>query len=164
MNEYLLTSDVDKYGEQYNVKYTTKVKNSPLKEFANIGWVELCKTNQINSLIALSVLLDNQAVYLEVNKNIVACCCFNFLFEDRFSIEHLSKTEPITNINLTFTKENYRRKGLATLLFKYVEKISKTHQSSVIKSYVHANNFEQQKVCEAQGRQVVWYVYEKNLK
>lgn len=156
MNEYVIINETDKDGIEYTVKIASLVKNSSVEQFSKLGWEQLkedgfVKPNRSN------IILDNaSSVFLEHENKVVACCIFGYgveLLRGKF-----------TEIIFTLVEPSYRGKGLASILFKYIEKISRINESSYIKSTVHVNHVVQQKVAESQGRKVAWYIYEKKLK
>lgn len=61
-------------------------------------------------------------------------------------------------------EEEFRRRGIYTILYEFLENIAKEHKAAAILSLVHVNNIARIKSAEAYGMVPVYYQMIKELK
>lgn len=147
----IIATEKDTTGVTVNVRYVDEISDSPVVSFflKNLG---ILIDNGFN-LQYLTGSNKHKAVYIELNDKVIGHIVYDIL-------EPPTKTAWIT---LSAVDENYKRRGLYTILHKYFEQQIALTGSKKIGSLVHVDNLARQASCKKVGMKPVFIRMEKEL-
>lgn len=147
----VLATEKDKLGIDVELRYCASIGNTPNMTFFLAQFLKLIERGYTHPHIAGNNRC--RAVYATINDQIVGQITFEIL-------DDYAKT---TWITLSSVDENFRGRGIYTLLHNQLEKIMLELGSRKIASHVHINNKERQASCLKVGMKPVYYRMEKDL-
>lgn len=149
--DIILGKELDNKESQVIVKYCASLGGSPLIPFFLRNLANLMTAGHTHYHFAGNN--RTKAVYAEIDGKIVGHIAFEIL-DDAF------KTAWIT---LSAVDENYKKRGIYTILHKHFENQIKSLNAKKIASYVHVNNTVRQTSCAKVGMKPVYFRMEKDL-
>jgi hypothetical protein len=161
--EHVICQEKDKDNNQYTVNISPFVKKSRVADFIYSGWLEALKNRHIRAVTTYELLLETNSVFLTHNNELVSCSLFSYAIYEELTEDNRLQKNKIVNIEFSYTKPNFRKKGLTLIVFKYVEKIARINNCKFIRSYVHVDNIAQINAANSQGRKIVFHQFQKDL-
>ncbi len=147
----LLATEQDCTGTAVEIRHLDEISDSKVVSFFLKNLAILIDNGFSLQLIAGTN--RHHAVFAEINGEIVGHIVYEYL-------EHPVKTAWIT---LSAIDDNYKRRGLYTLLHKHFEQTIRAAGAKKIASSVHVNNVARHASCKKVGMQPIYYRMEKEL-
>lgn len=133
----LLANEFDNFNEPIKIFYSDRIAFTPVYKLILQTHLEIIEKNL--SAPYFSGLNDfTKVIYAEKPDGTVLGGLAFTIEEQKFTGE----------INLSFTHPLYRRRGINTICFRYLEKFIKDKNLVGIVSFVHLNNIERLKAAE----------------
>ncbi len=146
-----LGTEKDKLGTDVTLWYCPVLGGTPSAHFFLAQFVNLMDRGYSHSHVAGNNRC--KAVYATINDRIVGQITFELL-------DDYAKT---TWITLSAVDEEFRGRGIYTLLHRHLEAMMIQLGSRKIASLVHVNNKERQASCQKVGMKPIYYRMEKEL-
>ena len=147
----LLATEQDRTGAAVEIRHLDEIGDSKVVSFFLKNLAILIDNGFSLQLIAGSN--RHQAVFAEINGEIVGHIVYEYL-------ESPVKTAWIT---LSAIDNNYKRRGIYTMLHKHFEQKIQAAGAKKIASSVHVNNITRQASCKKVGMVPIYYRMEKEL-
>jgi len=147
----VLAIEKDTTGVEVTVRHVDELGNSPVVSFFLKNLATLIDSGYSLQYIAGSN--RHRAVYIELDNQVIGHIVYEML-------EPPTKTAWIT---LSAIDENYKRRGLYTILHRHFEQQIKLVGAKKIASFVHVDNLARQASCKKVGMEPVFYRMEKEL-
>jgi len=147
----LLATEQDRNGTSVAIRHIDEIADSPVVSFFLKHLAKLIDNGFALQLVAGTN--RHQAVYAEIDGVIVGHIVYEYL-------EQPVRTAWIT---LSAIDENYKRRGIYTMLHRHFELRIRAAGAKKIASSVHVNNLARQASCEKVGMVPIYYRMEKEL-
>ena len=147
----LLATEQDRTGAAVEIRHLDEIGDSKVVSFFLKNLAILIDNGFSLQLIAGSN--RHQAVFAEINGEIVGHIVYEYL-------ESPVKTAWIT---LSAIDDNYKRRGIYTMLHQHFEQKIRAAGAKKIASSVHVNNITRQASCKKVGMVPIYYRMEKEL-
>lgn len=147
----LLATEQDRTGAAVEIRHLDEIADSKVVSFFLKNLAILIDNGFSLQLIAGSN--RHQAVFAEINGEIVGHIVYEYL-------ESPVKTAWIT---LSAIDNNYKRRGIYTMLHRHFEQKIQAAGAKKIASSVHVNNITRQASCKKVGMVPIYYRMEKEL-
>jgi ribosomal protein S18 acetylase RimI-like enzyme len=151
MSDTVIGTETDKTGATVTVKFSATLGNSPVVPIFLRAYATLIESGHAFNYIAGTN--KSKAVYAEIDGRIVAHLVYDIQ-------DDIPKT---TYVVFGGVDDAFKRRGLYTILNKYLEQQGKKAGSKKVVSLVHAENIAMLALGEAVGRKKVFHRLEKEL-
>lgn len=149
----IIAVEKDSLGIEVTVRHTHALGNSPVVPFFMKNFATLIEHGFADNFITFGN--KSKAVYIEIDNQIAGHIVYDFRPDD------VLKTAWII---FSCVEEEYRHRGLYTIMHKHFEETVKQAGSKKIASYVHVSNTVRLASCKAVGMEPHCYRMEKHLK
>jgi GNAT superfamily N-acetyltransferase len=153
-NKYIIELDRrrDKTGTEVIVNHCQSLATGPMELMAFYYEYKSKLLKDGHGHTHVSITDTYQAIYLEIDNKIVGHIVFNYIREQKR-----------TWIDLSAVHEDYRRRGLYSILHDYFEQVSKKQGAIEISSFIHVNNVGRLKSAEVKGFKPQFYRMTKKI-
>ena len=143
---------IDKQGSTVTIKSASSIQDTPIVSFFMRNFSALIDRGWSHP-VAPIIHINTKAFYAEIDGKIVGHIVYNIL-EDAY------KTAWIV---FSCVDEEYRGRGIYSILHEHFEGFVKESGSRKIASYVHVDNLPRQASCASVGMRPFYYRMEKPL-
>ena len=151
MADTVIATEKDKTGATVTINWAKKLGGSIVVPFFLRNYAALIENGHSNSFIFGTNA--SKAVYAVIDDTVVGAIVYD-------TQEDAYKTAWIV---LSSIDDNYRRRGIYTMLHKHFENVVKNEGSKRLASLVHVNNVVRQASCDAVGLKPNFLRMEKAL-